>query len=80
MTGPNLYSELPSHPTVVGIREISIRLGVPYRRVRQWRLRGTLPPAQWRVGGSPVWDWATIDAWAKSGPKGVDITPTKSHG
>lgn len=48
----------------VGILEIAERLDVKRATVDQWLQRDLLPPPEWKVGGRPAWNWATIRRWA----------------
>ncbi len=50
---------------LVGIREISVLLGVQKRTVDQWRRRDVLPDPDFVVSGSPVWWVDRIVAWAE---------------
>lgn len=50
---------------LVGAQEIAARLGVAVGTVHQWRHRGILPPADFRLGMGDVWKWATIAEWAE---------------
>lgn len=49
----------------VGVADLAARLGVEAQTARNWRTRGVLPAPDWTVSGSPVWRWATIEAWAR---------------
>jgi len=48
----------------VGPTEIAARLNVPINTIHAWNYDKVLPPARWRVGPGPVWDWSDIEAWA----------------
>lgn len=48
--------------------DIADRLGVKVSTVRQYKLRGTLPPPDETIGRSPVWREETISAWIASRP------------
>jgi predicted DNA-binding transcriptional regulator AlpA len=50
----------------VGLVEIAERLGVERTTAVKWNQRGLLPEPAWTVSGAPAWDWAEIEAWAKS--------------
>lgn len=60
----------------VGSLEIAKRLGVKPDTVIQWRLRerrgegrhsiSPMPEPRWTVSGCPAWDWAEVEAWARS--------------
>jgi hypothetical protein len=49
----------------VGTGEIADRLGYKHQTVRAWGTRGLLPEPKRHIGGRPIWDWPTIEAWAK---------------
>jgi hypothetical protein len=51
---------------LVGEKEIADRLGVQPGTVHQWRKRDLLPEPTAEVSGVPVWEWSTIDAWARA--------------
>lgn len=49
----------------VGVNELAELLGIKLDTVRQWRMRGHLPPADFpRVNGRPAWKRANIVRWA----------------
>ena len=54
-------------PTVdlVGAQEIAGRLDVSIHTVHQWRTRKLLPAPDWRLGAGDIWQWTTIEAWAR---------------
>jgi len=54
-----------SRARLVGITEIAERLEVSKGTVHKWRHRNLLPPADYHLAGGPVWEWATIEAWAR---------------
>lgn len=63
------------HLDLVGIPEVAKRLRVSRRTVTSWRYRHKRNPhPPWQpfpeprqiVSGRPVWDWATVHAWAKA--------------
>ena len=49
----------------VGPVEIAERLGVARATVDTWRQRGVLPAPDWHVSGRPLWDWPTVESWAR---------------
>lgn len=49
----------------VGAAEIAERLGVRLRTVTQWKWRGLMPEPRMTVGINPLWDWGTVERWAK---------------
>lgn len=49
----------------VGLSDIADRLGVSRDTTKHWKLRGVLPAPKWTVSGRPVWDWPTIERWAR---------------
>jgi hypothetical protein len=51
---------------LVGIAEIADRLGVERDTVHKWRYRRLLPAPDYRLAVGPVWEWDTIDRWAKA--------------
>lgn len=54
------------HSDPVGAQDVAARLGVKAQTVAAWKERGMLPAPQWSVSGMPVWEWATIEEWARS--------------
>lgn len=52
--------------SLVDIAAIAERLGVPKDTVNKWRYRGVLPEPDYQLAVGPVWDWETIEAWAKT--------------
>lgn len=83
---PNCDTEL------VGRAEIADRLGVNINTVDSWRgpepKRPTTPPfptEAFRLGSSntkyavPVWDWPTIEAWAKAAGKNRQLPEVTSR-
>lgn len=53
---------------LLGIQELAELFGKPTNTVRQWRQRGQLPPPDYMVSGTPIWERSTIDAW-DDGPR-----------
>jgi hypothetical protein len=51
---------------IVGIKEISQRLGVRQQTAGAWHHRGLLPEAEGTVSGAPAWRWVTIEQWARA--------------
>ncbi len=51
-------------PVIVSTRDIANRLGVAHRTVYQWRHRGIFPDPDLKQA-PPLWDWVTVEAWAK---------------
>lgn len=51
---------------LVDIADIAHRLNVPKDTVNKWRHRGLLPEPDYPLSVGPVWEWSTIEAWAKS--------------
>lgn len=49
----------------VGLVEIAERLGVDPKTAQQWRFRKLLPEPDALVSGRPVWQWRTIERWAR---------------
>lgn len=49
----------------VGLYEIAERLGVRQQLAYTWRQRGVLPEPKFELAMGPVWDWPTIEAWAR---------------
>lgn len=62
------WGMIPGYLTSADIAE---RLGVKIETVRQYKLRGDLPPPDDYVGRSPVWKDETIQAWERERP-GLD--------
>ena len=46
--------------------EIAERLGVKQQTVAVWKYRKLLPEQEGTASGYPVWNWPTIEAWAKA--------------
>lgn len=65
----------------VGPTEIAARLNVPINTIHAWNYDKVLPPARWRVGRGPVWDWSDIQAWALATGRTATLAPvpTTSH-
>lgn len=51
-------------PELVGISEISRRLGRPLPTVKMWRGDETLPEPDVELSCGPVWQWERIRRWA----------------
>jgi hypothetical protein len=51
---------------LVGPAEVARRLGVQRQTVAVWRMRGVAPPPLATCSGVPVWDWGTLEKWAKA--------------
>lgn len=49
----------------VDIAAIAERLEVPKNTVNVWRFRKVLPDPDYPLAVGPVWEWATIEEWAK---------------
>lgn len=49
----------------VSLAEIAHRLKVRLQTPRMWRHRGVMPPPLFTVSGVPVWDWPTVEDWAR---------------
>lgn len=49
----------------VSLDDIARRLGVKPQTPRQWRQRGVMPAPLFVVARVPVWDWPTIEVWAR---------------
>lgn len=50
----------------VGLAEIAKRLGVKSQTANMWRHRSRLPEPAGTVSGTPWWDWAEIEKWARA--------------
>ena len=50
----------------LGATEVAHYLGVKQATVKKWRHRKIMPDPDWILGGRPVWDTPTIDAWARA--------------
>jgi hypothetical protein len=42
---------------LVGLKELSELLEVPYEKLKVWKSRGRLPEPFQTISGTPVWDW-----------------------
>ena len=42
---------------LVGLKELSELLEVPYEKLKVWKSRGRLPEPFKTISGTPVWDW-----------------------
>ena len=67
---------------LLGLMEIADLLGVQHETCHRWRFRGIMPEPDWTVSGTPVWERATITAWAretgrltKAGPQVLAARP-----
>lgn len=60
---PSVYDEPMDDP--VGPAEIAQRLNVKPKTVHVWKVRGILPAPEWTLSGVPIWQWRTIQEWAK---------------
>lgn len=49
------------------VEQVAERLGVKSATVRQYHWRGDMPPADGRVGNSPIWKTETIERWRRPG-------------
>jgi predicted site-specific integrase-resolvase len=63
---------------LVGLVEIAERCGVARQTARQWRHRGLLPEPGWMVSGAPIWEWRTIEEWARSSGRVSEDHPPPS--
>jgi hypothetical protein len=50
---------------LVDLAAIAERLNVPKDTVNKWRHRGLLPEPDYPLAVGPVWEWATIETWAR---------------
>lgn len=50
-------------------KEVAELTGYPYQQLWTYLKRGTLPPADHRVGNKPVWEKQTIDQWVENRSK-----------
>ena len=57
----------------VGVAEIAERLGARQQTVAMWHYRSKrgemarpMPPPKWHVSGMAVWNWPTIERWARA--------------
>ena len=64
----------------VGPTEIAARLNVPINTIHAWNYDKVLPPARWRVGPGPVWDWSDIHAWAITTGRTATLAPAPAPG
>lgn len=71
---PSVYDEPVDDP--VGPAEIAQRLNVKAKTVHVWKVRGILPEPEWTLSGVPIWQWRTIEAWAKQTGR-LDATASK---
>lgn len=51
---------------LVGPHEVAERLGVRVQTVHMWRARGRLPEPGWTISGVPIWEWTTVEGWARA--------------
>lgn len=49
----------------VSIAIVAERLDVAADTVVKWRQRGIFPEPAMKLGHSPVWAWAVVEAWAR---------------
>ena len=42
---------------LVGLKELSELLEIPYQKLKVWKSRGRLPEPFQVISGTPVWDW-----------------------
>lgn len=54
---------MPCDP--VGVVDIAERLGVRRQTVAVWKVRELLPEPDWQRGAGPLWQWLTIERWAR---------------
>lgn len=59
--------------TILGQKEIALRLDVKENTVNQWMGRGMLPSPDGWVSGNPAWHAETIDKWAWSTGRFPDL-------
>ncbi len=48
--------------------QLAERLGIKRGSVHRYRVRGALPPADEKVGRTPLWKVETIEAWEATRP------------
>ena len=46
---------------LVGLKELSELLEVPYEKLKVWKSRGRLPEPFQTISGTPVWDWDEVE-------------------
>lgn len=51
---------------LVDVAAIAERLSVPKDTVHKWRHRGLLPEPDYPLAVGPVWEWSTIEKWARA--------------
>ena len=55
-----------SVPDLVGLTEISERLGISRNTPNVWRIRGQFPAPDLELAMGPLWLWHRIEEWARS--------------
>lgn len=50
----------------LGVNEIAELLEAKVGTVRMWRARRIFPEPRWVLSGTPVWERATVEAWARA--------------
>lgn len=46
---------------LVGLKELSELLDVPYEKLKVWKSRDRLPEPLQTISGTPVWDWDEVE-------------------